>query len=304
MKKNNIRTIAAFVFAAAVMAGCSKDPAEGTDGPVAVNFSAGIGQAAIPASAPVSRASDTSWDADDPVGIYMLNNTNATVLAANKNYEVSNTSTGALTAATGNEIFYPQDGSAVDFIAYYPWQSGITDIYSVDVSDQSTLSSIDLLWAKATGTGGAGYSKTSPTVALEFEHKLTKLIIETVAGAGVGSMSGMDVTIRGMDTEASFDLMAGSLGATSTPLNIIPATTLDGQRYEAIILPRTVATAGDVTVLFMIGTEPYVWTIPAGTVFDGGEEHTWTATLTGTGVTATGTIKPWTPKTHPGQTAE
>ncbi|MCD8173417.1 MAG: fimbrillin family protein [Alistipes sp.] len=305
MKKNNLKTIAALALAAAVIAGCSKEQADGTDGPVAVNFSAGIGETATPASTPISRASDTSWGADDPVGVYMLGNGTSTVLAGNKNYEVTNTLAGTLTPATGSELCYPQDGSAVDFVAYYPWGGGITGTsYSIDVSDQGDLPLLDLMWAKATGTAGAGYSKTNPTVALEFEHKLTKLIIKTQAAPGVGNMAGMDVTIQGMDTEATFDLMAGTLGSTSTPLNITPATAIDGQRYEAIILPCTVTNAGDVTVWFEVGTEPYVWTIPAGTVFDGGEEHTWTVTLTGTGVTATGTIKAWTPKTHPDQTAE
>ncbi|MDR3061749.1 MAG: fimbrillin family protein [Dysgonamonadaceae bacterium] len=56
--------------------------------------------------------------------------------------------------AGGNDIpvavrfFYPQDGSKVDFVAYYPYKLLQTNyIYPIDVKTQTTPTDIDILYS-------------------------------------------------------------------------------------------------------------------------------------------------------------
>lgn len=47
-----------------------------------------------------------------------------------------------------NLIYLPADNSPLDFVAYYPYTAGLeNNIYTVDVSDQSDQSAIDLMAA-------------------------------------------------------------------------------------------------------------------------------------------------------------
>ncbi|MDR2425063.1 MAG: fimbrillin family protein [Prevotellaceae bacterium] len=104
-----------------------------------------------------------------------------------------------------------------------------------------------------------------------------------------------------MNQKSSFDLKTGVLGATSgTPAAITPYTATNGVKYEAIVLPAAVANTGDVSVEFTIGTDVFVWKVPAGTNFVVGSEYSYTITITRTGISVTGSINAWT--TAPGGT--
>lgn len=265
----------------------------------AVRFTAGIGKVATPQGSPETRAAGTTWGSGDAIGIFMVANGSTTVVenAANKQYTA--TGINAFTAAAGNEIYYPMDGSKVDFIAYYPYNSSNTTLSSIDVTigDQTVQSAFDLLWAKA-DNAGAGYDKVShatASVAMEFSHKLAKIVMNTTADASVGTaLTGMTVKIKGMNTQNTFDLATGQLGATpETVADIIPHAVTDGSVYDAIIMPGSYG-AGTVTVEFTVGGEIFTWNVGAMS-FDGGNEYTYDVKLTRTGVRVTGTITPWTP---------
>ena len=72
-----------------------------------------------------SRVSGNTWNANDEVGIYMMNagGTIDAATAQNKKY-IAQTN-GTLTAASGNGIYLPESGS-VDFIAYYPYTTSVS----------------------------------------------------------------------------------------------------------------------------------------------------------------------------------
>ena len=276
-----------FALAALMLTACSHDENPDTNNPVAATFTAGIN---------LTRASVSTWDAGDAIGIYMVaNGGTSTVHAANTQYTAAASGTnGTFNAVAVNEIYYPQSGK-VDFISYYPYDGSLSgDTYNVNVATQTTPAEIDLLWAKADNSG-TGYDKgNTSAVALGFSHKLTKLVLKTTAGAGVNSLTGMTVSIKGMNTTNTFDVKAGTFGTAAAPAPITPLTVTDGAQYEAIILERTVAALGDVTVEFTVDGDVFVWQVPAGTAFNSGEEHTWNITIKRTGIDFTGTITNWT----------
>ena len=80
----------------------------------AVRFTAGIDPVA--ATGPETRAAGTVWGNGDAIGIFMMQSGSA--IAANKQYTTDGD--GTFTAASGDEMYYPMNGSTVDFIAYSP----------------------------------------------------------------------------------------------------------------------------------------------------------------------------------------
>jgi len=255
--------------------------------PVAVQFSAGI-EAAPQAQ---TYASGTSWSPGDAIGIFMVENGTEEIALGAENKEYTTTGNANFMAVAG-DIYYPQSGD-VDFIAYYPWQTGmdLTDPYEVDVSDQSDPEAIDLLWAMA-DNGGSGYN--SGGVAFAFSHMLTRIVLTAVNGDGLiaADLTGMTAKISGMKTKADFELTDGTLVAS----NDVEDITLQhvAGKYEAILVPQSVASdAMEVTFTLDNGAGEFVWKVPA-TTFEAGKEYTYTITLNRSGeITFTGTINPW-----------
>lgn len=313
MKKSNFLVVMGALACAVLVSSCSvnDDIEDANDG--AVRFTSSIGQQATPGGSPVTKAAGTSWTGGDAIGIFMVDHTSGDVVmsAANKQYTTTGGST--FTAVAGNEIYYPQTGK-VDFITYYPWKTGYTLGTAIDVEIATTQTAanqpeFDLLWTKANNSG-TGYDKvTNATmpVALKFEHKLAKLVMNCKGDPSVGTLpANMAVSITGMNTKNTFDLSTGALGTAGTkaaiaPLKIATAATFNAS-YDAIIMPGTYAD-GDVKVTFTVNGEDFTWNVPA-TTFAGGAEHTYTITITRTGVQFTGTIEPWAPGTGGPGTAE
>lgn len=281
----------------------------------AVRFTASIGKEAV--ATPQSRAAGTAWHSGDEIGIFMVNHGTTDIAegAENRQYTTGN-GTGAFTAVMNNEIFYPMNGTAVDFIAYYPHADGAklsTDLKVKIAADQTdeTQRATDLMWAKADNSG-TGYTKgANKKVEFTFGHCLSKLTMNCTVDHSVGDpslLANATVTIKGMKTVQTFDLKTGTLSGTpGTPADITPrklftATATFHGAYDAIILPATYAD-GLLTVEFTLGGEPFVWKVEA-MEFKPGYEYIYKVKITRTGVTATGTIAPWTQVNNGEVTAE
>lgn len=181
-----------------------------------------------------------TWTAGDAIGVYMLGS-NATTEEANRRYTATPAGKSAAfaPAAPDQTLYYPADGTARDFAAYYPFATiGNDNIYKVEVTDQSSQAAIDLMGAaKVTGK-----SKSDPKVAFVFEHKLVKLNI-TIKADGVSiddnDLAGTTVTITHQQTQATYDVAAGGevKVITGTPADI-PLKT-DGLKAEGIVLPNS-----------------------------------------------------------------
>jgi hypothetical protein len=293
----------AAALGATIMMSCSHDHEvldQNSDEAVVARFNSSINGATM------LRAGNNTWSAGNTIGIFMVNNTPEAVDATeNRAYRTTDGSSHFSHVATTDIIYYPVDNSTVNFISYYPYQSGITleNEYDVDVSDQSNPVDIDLLYAKTT----AGYSKTTSAatpVKLMFDHKLTQLVMNITAGEGLTNddLKGMSVTIKGLNTQTTFDLTDGTLGSASTKVNIVTKVITDGAQYSAILVPQSV-TASTVTVDFNVGNETFVWKVPA-CEFETQKKHIYTVTIARTGVDVEGEINDWTEGTGGSGTAD
>lgn len=292
MKKYLIWSAAALMFAA-----CSsnEEGIVGTDGRVPVEFSASVGVTE-------TRAIDQKWSATNAIGIYMVKkdaefkDANISEGAANIRYVVNTGQTNGF-KADGITIYYPMDGSAVDFYAYYPQGADAVTkgavsgnyVYALDVATQTSQEALDFMYSDNV----KGRSKTSKAVALSFNHQLCKVVLTVEPGAGVSEsdLSGLTVTVNSQNTAATFDLTAGTLKDAATPAAISFCKQADKYIYEAILLPSTTVSR---TFEFDLNNgldAPFTWDMNKELV--GGSKYTYTVKLNRSGVEVTGDIHPW-----------
>ena len=261
-----------------------------------------------------SRVSGNTWNANDEVGIYMMNagdevgiymmNAGSGIEAAtaqNKKY-IAQTN-GTLTAAPGNGIYLPESGS-VDFIAYYPYTTSVSgNKIAVNVSDQSKPAAIDLIYSN--GTKGIE-ATTATTISLAFTHQLTKLTLNVTKDATVETLSGLNVTMKGISTEGEFNLADGTLTATAGTNNKDVAMYIDAQgttaTATAIILPTAASTdQTSLNLTFNLNGQSFTHTISDASIFEKGTNVSFNANLSinnGKPVVTVGnaTINNWTEK--------
>lgn len=250
-----------------------------------------------------SRVSGNTWNANDEVGIYMMNAGSGIEAATAQNKKYIAQTNGTLTAAPGNGIYLPESGN-VDFIAYYPYTTSVSgNKIAVNVSDQSKPAAIDLIYSN--GTKGIE-ATTATTISLAFTHQLTKLTLNVTKDATVETLSGLNVTMKGISTEGEFNLADGTLTATAGTNNKDVAMYIDAQgttaTATAIILPTAASTdQTSLNLTFNLNGQSFTHTISDASIFEKGTNVSFNANLSinnGKPVVTVGnaTISNWTEK--------
>lgn len=238
-----------------------------------------------------TRASGTTWDSGDAIGVYMKATGADISTSSAVNIKYTTPGDGAFTAAsTGIEL--PSDGSNVDFVAYYPYQTTITgQTYPINVSNQSDLTKIDLLYSN----NAANTNKTNSAIALNFKHKLSQLILNITAGGGVSSLSGLSLSVSGLTTDGNFSLADATTTLGTTKAVLTPVVSVaTAATVNAILIPGDNLNNGKLT--FSLNGKVYEWT-PDAQVLESGKKYTYSVQLTTTGVVVanpSGTIEDWT----------
>lgn len=178
-----------------------------------------------------SRAYDTSWEANDVIGVFMLANSDK--LATNIPY-VTSKGDGYF-VSQNSPIYYPEDNSAVDFIAYYPYSKAISNHtnYSIDLSNQTAQSAIDLM----TAVNLTGRQLTSPQGNLQFKHLLAKLVLNLQSTSG-SSLKGIKASISGLKVKGTADLSDGSITPSGEATTFSLFINEKATQAEAILLPQ------------------------------------------------------------------
>ena len=267
------------------------------DGHVPVSFTS-----EIKGSQPASRAVNMSWTTGDELGICMFNAGSG--LSANtvfNRYNVSGSGQKAsiIPVASDQTLYYPTDGSDVNFIAFSPYKeiTGSTISYS-EFSDQSTLDkveAVDFLYHKGT----EAYNRTSSNAMLTFTHKLSKLTIKASAAEDAASaaipLNTLVMKIGGVPASFSANLSNGvltpSLGTGTTT-----AYHTDGtfeRIATAIIIPH--GAKGGRTISFSLSDgSSFVYDMPSDYVFESGKAYELEFTLTREGAELMGSkINDW-----------
>ncbi|MCE9236250.1 fimbrillin family protein [Bacteroides thetaiotaomicron] len=277
-------------MAVLMMTACNNDENETqvNDGRVAVSFAGGI---------TLTRATTDAWEANDGIGIYMLEHGTKTVAhgAANRKY-VTTAGNGEFTpAGVEQTIYFPLNADEkADFIAYYPQTDLTDDIYKVDVSDQKNPADIDLLRSD----NATGKDKSTNTVDLKFFHRLSRVEVELTAGEGVSDaeLAGMSITLSKQPVKADFNVLQNTLTAGQDLATLTLNTAADGKTASAIILPQEGA-SGRSLELTLTGGTVLTWPVEADRTFEQGKKTIFNITLkrtpVGTEVEVNATIEPW-----------
>ena len=250
-----------------------------------------------------SRVSGNTWNANDEVGIYMMNAGSGIEAATAQNKKYIAQTNGTLTAAPGNGIYLPESGN-VDFIAYYPYTTSVSgNKLAVNVSDQSNPAAIDLIYSN--GTKGVA-ATTSTTIKLGFTHQLTKVTLNVTKDETIETLNGLGVNIKGISTEGEFNLADGTLTATAGTNNKDVAMYIDAQgttaTATAIILPTAASTdQTSLNLTFNLNGQSFTHTISDASIFEKGTNVSFNAKLSinnGKPVVTVGnaTINNWTEK--------
>ncbi|MCD8184760.1 MAG: fimbrillin family protein [Bacteroides sp.] len=189
---------------------------------------------------PNARAAGATWAAGDEIGVYMKKSGEALgtnfIVNEGSNIEYFTTNGDGNFMPASTCLSFPDDGSKVDFIAYYPYKETINDFtYPVDVINQADPELIDLLYAD----GLKGIEQRSNALNLSFSHRLPRLVLNIRSEDG-SSLYGLAVSIFGVKTKGSFSLADGTLDIDATSGGVVEMHMVRGEGLvaEAILLPE------------------------------------------------------------------
>lgn len=207
---------------------------------------------------------NSEWESGDAIGVYMLDagtgniRNSAMNIQYNADVQVTSTTTD-FTAANGGIGIYDQP---CDFVAYYPYASDEEDkvdagagIYKVDLADQSAgISMHDLMWVKVADKSTEELKNNGLTMT--FKHQLALLQVHVT-----GNVAAESVTVSGLNTAATFDLLNGTLSEGSAPKSVSLYKTAEPNVFVGIVLP-TVELRQKMKLTIAASGKKYQYTVP------------------------------------------
>lgn len=199
-------------------------------------------------SSVMSRATDTSFEADDAIGVSMYTESGFIGNATNVQY----TTTDGTAFTSTNPMTWGAAGSAetVDFKGVYPYKAdAVADgIYSFTLAtgEGASLSDNDVMYSSMTDvTVGA------KNVDLTFTHKLVKVVMQ-VYDQNRNLLPGATVKINNQQTSGTLNLADGTVEGTGTAdatLDFASNPDVEGE-YQTIVMPSTATQGRVITITY------------------------------------------------------
>ena len=226
--------------------------------------------------------SETSeWENGDAIGIYMFDTEDKNVLNDALNVKYTTIGEG-LTANFSSDPGIAIYDMPTNFVAYYPHTTSADVIdataalYKVDVSDQSDgISAHDLMWAKAANQSTE--SLLAGGLAFTFHHQLVLLRVN-ITNENVSDVT--SVTVGGMNTTATFNLIDGTLSNIGTQKSVA-LQKKDNKSFIGIMLP-TEELKNKLSLTILADGGKYQYTVPETSKIDkfvAGNEYTFDITV-------------------------
>lgn len=249
-------------------------------------------------SSVMSRATDTSFEAEDAIGVSMYTESGFVGNATNVQYTTEDKS-GLFTST--NPMTWGAAGSAktVDFKGVYPYKAdAVADgkySFTLATGEGASLSGNDVMYSSMTGVGVG-----AKNVELKFKHKLVKVVMQ-VYDQSRKLLPGATVKINKQQTSGTLDLADGtvtSTGDANATLDFASNTEVSGE-YQTIVMPSAATQGRVITITYNDVDYPCPVDMYA---FDSGSKMIFSVTLNpgsgtasqGTTVNATATVENWT----------
>lgn len=228
----------------------------------------------------ITRANGATWSRNDSIGVYMKKNgealSEASSISSAINIPYSTSNGDGYFTPIKTEIYYPEDQSMVDFIAYYPQQTLANPyIYPIDITDQTDLEAIDLLYSDNL----TGISSRPNALNLAFTHQLSRLIFN-VKSTNNSNLANLKLKLSGVRTKASFALADATLTLDQTSIGTIQmntAITNAAATAQAILLPES-SMSGKITLIVELNGKTKEYTLPL-TSIDKGKQYSYNLNL-------------------------
>lgn len=222
-----------------------------------------------------SRATDSNFEANDRVGIYVVNEPNS--LAESGNHVDNMGFTYNNTWTPDAPIYWFNNTTKADFYCYYPYAANANTmaLAFATKADQSSLENYkasEFLWGKTTGV-----APTEDAVGITVTHTFSNILVSLKPGDGFTSESlaaaSKSVKICGVKTNASINLATGVATPTGSASEVIPY--LEGSQYRALIVPQTT----DETALIVVNVDGTDYTLTRAMTFKANKQHKFTVTI-------------------------
>ena len=224
-----------------------------------------------------SRATDTSFEGNDKIGISM--NPGATNVLYSTEDGTSFTSVNPITYGMAGNV------ETVDFTAVYPYREGSisNSVYNFTLStnQETPLTENDVMLASATEI-----SVGSKNVNLNFKHKLVKVVVQ-LSDANGQAITGAQLKINNQQLAGSLNLSDATVTSTDVADDEMPFAanaSISGQ-YQTIVMPSAPVQGRYIEV----SHEGKTYTLPVDNQeFVSGKKLTFTATLYADGTAESG----------------
>jgi endonuclease G len=221
-----------------------------------------------------SEITDRTWRNGDRIGVFAFKS--GTILQQNNILDNNNnlpfiTEGNGLFQSQVKNIYSPEDGSAMDIIAYYPFTIGLTD-YTFPIN---ILTQTDFLYSNNL----TNIRSNTGSNQLNFIRPLSKLVINILPKTNDINLSQLEAVMRGAKTKANFSLATGTLAVDENSVAdvslIVSNIGTRQQRISMWVLPE--AAPNDTEILFSVGNASYILKLPY--VFESGKEHIYSVEL-------------------------
>lgn len=246
-----------------ILSGCNKDEELNNAGTNGVSFTSYmIG----------SRATDTAWEPNDEIGVYMQNAGSEGY--ANVNVKYANSKDDCNKFTSTSPITYPEGGTGtVRFMAVYPYNGNIADgNYTFTLAD-ADLSKNDIMYASAPSiTSGV------TNVNLTFQHKLSKIILQ-LKDEQNNAVTGATVSIDNQCVSGALNVADGTVSVASDATYTSKLTFAEGEngQYEVIVIPDEGREGRSIVITT---TEGKTYRCPVGSIaFGNSQKYTFPVSL-------------------------
>lgn len=242
-------------------------------------------QQIIKSSEPVTRATETNFEAQDEIGVFVYSgylgsgpyhSGNMWYYTENGTPDGSTSPQWTTTEPLGGPLTY---GTTYSATAYHPYQANATNATQVaheiatDQTAAKALERSDFLWAAPVSVLNP---TATPTATFTFAHLMGKLVLSldvpTLINGSVASKVN-SLKIKNLKTKCTINLGTGALENSSTVADITPRLVLGDQtaggttKWEAIVLPQTVASGVSIVeakIQTAAGEKTIQYSLPAG----------------------------------------
>lgn len=211
----------------------------------------------------ITRLTGNEWDSGDEIGVFAYKSgeelNSSTIIDSYANYTYSTTGSGSF-YPKGSEMYYPEDKTPMDIVAYYPYSAAAVNYtVPIDVKEQKELLYSNNLKALTEPNKGEEQRHT-----FNFNRLMSNLSLNITSTTLGTSIEGLTITVKGAATKGSFSLTDASLtvDASSVAAFEVATTGNKSERFlSAFLLPTD--NAEEVELTFSIGeSKLYTWQVP------------------------------------------